>query len=211
MSLALLLSFLGAAILLTLMPGPDNLFVLAQSISQNKKAGIMTTIGLCTGILVHTTAAALGISAIVYQSTLAFTIVKYAGAAYLLYLAWGAFREKDASLSIEEQAHIGYAKLYRRGVLMNVLNPKVSLFFLALFPQFLDSSTGAWNIPIQMIVLGLIFMIQAFVIFSCVSIFAELVRGWLLRFPSVGKRINVIKGVLLGVIGLKLALGGDGN
>jgi len=211
MSLALLVSFLGAAILLTLMPGPDNLFVLAQSISQNKKAGIMTTLGLCTGILVHTTAAALGISAIVYQSTLAFTIVKYAGAIYLLYLAWGAFREKDTSLSIEEQAHTGYPKLYRRGVLMNVLNPKVSLFFLALFPQFLDSSTGAWSIPVQMIILGLIFMVQAFVIFSGVSIFADIVRGWLMRFPTLGKRINLIKGVLLGLIGLKLALGESSN
>ncbi|KGX84006.1 LysE family translocator [Pontibacillus marinus] len=211
MSMTLLFSFLGAAILLTLMPGPDNLFVLAQSISQNKKAGIMTTLGLCTGILVHTTAAALGISAIVYQSTLAFTIVKYAGAIYLLYLAWGALREKDASFDIEEQAHIGYGKLYRRGVLMNVLNPKVSLFFLALFPQFLDTSPDAWSIPFQMIVLGFIFMVQAFLIFSGVSIFAEIVRGWLMRFPSLGKRINVIKGFLLGLIGLKLALGGGGK
>ncbi|QHE54001.1 LysE family translocator [Pontibacillus sp. HMF3514] len=211
MSMTLLLSFLGAAILLTLMPGPDNLFVLAQSISQNKKAGIMTTLGLCTGILVHTTAAALGISAIVYQSTLAFTIVKYAGAVYLLYLAWGAFREKDASFDIEEQAHIGYGKLYRRGVLMNVLNPKVSLFFLALFPQFLDTTPDAWSIPFQMVVLGLVFMVQAFLIFSVVSMFAEIVRGWLMRFPSLGKRINVIKGVLLGLIGLKLALGGEGK
>lgn len=210
MSFTLLLSFLVAAILLTFMPGPDNLFVLAQSISQNKRAGIFTTLGLCTGILVHTTAAALGISAIIYQSTLAFTIVKYAGALYLLYLAWQAFREGDATIKMEEHKALQYRKLYQRGIIMNVLNPKVSLFFLALFPQFLDTSKGAWGIPYQMVILGFIFMIQAFVIFSFISIFAEKVKIWLLRYPKVGRKINWIKGTLLALIGLKLALG-DGK
>jgi threonine/homoserine/homoserine lactone efflux protein len=86
MDFTLIMSFLGVAILLTLMPGPDILFVIAQSISQDKKAGIATALGLCSGLIVHITAATLGISAIIYQSALAFTVVKYTGAAYLLYL-----------------------------------------------------------------------------------------------------------------------------
>lgn len=207
MSIALLVSFLGAAVVLTFMPGPDNIFVLAQSIAQNKRAGIFTTFGLCTGILVHTTAAALGVSAIIYQSTIAFMVVKYAGAFYLLYLAVQAFREGDTPIEMEEQHALSYRKLYKRGIMMNVLNPKVSLFFLALFPQFLDTSTQAVPIPWQMFILGVIFMIQAFVIFSLISVFAEKVKELLLLFPKVGKKINWIKGSLLGLIGLKLAFG----
>ena len=88
MDISTIFAFLGAAMILTIMPGPDNLFVLAQSITQDKKAGIATSLGLCTGLLVHISAAVLGISAIIYQSTIIFTIVKFAGAAYLLYLAW---------------------------------------------------------------------------------------------------------------------------
>ena len=206
MSITLLLSFLGAAVVLTIMPGPDNLFVLAQSISQNKKAGIMTTLGLCTGIFVHTTAAAAGISAIIYQSSFAFMIVKYAGAIYLLYLAWGAFREGKTSFEIGSQPKLSYSKLYKRGIFMNVLNPKVSLFFLALFPQFIDPASYAWAVPIQMVLMGIVFLLQAFVIFTTISFFAEKVRIWLERYPAIEKRINLIKGAILSVIGVKLAL-----
>ncbi|MCD5325735.1 MULTISPECIES: LysE family translocator [Pontibacillus] len=207
MSIYLLFSFLVAAVVLTLMPGPDNLFVLAQSISQNKKAGIATTLGLCTGILVHTTAAALGITALVYQSSLAFMIVKYAGAIYLLYLAWQAFREEGEDLQVESRQRLDYKKLYKRGVLMNVLNPKVSLFFLALFPQFIDRSTDAFGVPYQMIGLGIIFMVQAFLIFSAISFFSEKLGNWISRVPRIGRRLNIGKGILLGVIGISLVFG----
>lgn len=193
--------------MLTLMPGPDNLFVLAQSMSQNKKAGIATTFGLCTGILVHTLAAAIGITALVYQSALLFMIVKYAGAVYLLYLAWQAFTEEGGDLEVESKQSLEYKKLYKRGVLMNVLNPKVSLFFLALFPQFIDHSKGAWEVPYQMVGLGVLFLIQAFIIFTTISFFAEKVGNWISKVPQIGRRLNVAKGVLLGIIGISLALG----
>ncbi len=207
LSIYLLLSFLGAAVVLTLMPGPDNLFVLAQSISQNKRAGIATTFGLCTGILVHTLAAAVGITALVYQSALAFMVFKYAGAVYLLYLAWQAFKEEGGDLRVESKQALEYKKLYKRGVLMNVLNPKVSLFFLALFPQFIDHSKEAWDVPYQMVGLGVLFLIQAFIIFTMISFFAEKVGNWLSKVPQIGRRLNVAKGVLLGIIGISLALG----
>lgn len=200
-----LLSFVGTAILLTLMPGPDILFVMAQSISQNKWAGIATALGLCTGLLVHTTAAAVGISALVYQSATAFAIVKYAGAAYLLYLAWQAFREKEGGLTLQAQDRKAYQGLYKKGIFMNILNPKVSLFFLALFPQFVKQSAG--GVPIQMMILGLIFMLQALVVFTLVSIFSEMASRALQQYTGIEKRMSMIKGVLFTFIGLKLALG----
>lgn len=203
MDLVSVLSFLGVAVLLTLMPGPDNLFVLAQSISQGKKAGIVTALGLCSGLIVHVAAATLGISAVIYQSALAFAIVKYAGAAYLLYLAWKSFREKESGLTLNNQKSLDYHALYKKGILMNLLNPKVSLFFLALLPQFIDQSTG--HVPIQMLVLGIVFMLQAIIIFIVISYFSEKVRNLLVKSPFIAKKINYIQGTLLGIIGLNIA------
>lgn len=202
MDLSLLLSFLGAAVVLTLMPGPDNLFVLAQSISQDKRAGIATSLGLCSGLIVHITAAAVGISALLYQSSIAFSIVKYLGAAYLLYLAFQALRERKQSLTIDNQRDRSYKALYRKGIIMNILNPKVSLFFLALLPQFVTQNGHA---ALQMILLGLLFIVQAFVIFTAISFFASSIKGLLLKNSAVVGRINLVKGVLLGFIGIQIA------
>lgn len=203
MEITTLVSFLGVAILLTLMPGPDIIFVIAQSISQTKKAGIATAFGLCTGLIVHISAAALGVSALIYKSAFAFNLVKYAGAIYLLYMAWQAFREKDSSFAIEGNERLDYLALYKKGILMNILNPKVSLFFLALLPQFVTQSAG--HVSLQMIVLGIVFLVQALVIFTIVSIFSEKLRHLLMNSERIGKRINLVKGVLLGFIGLQIA------
>ncbi|MBB5326084.1 threonine/homoserine/homoserine lactone efflux protein [Anoxybacillus tepidamans] len=203
MDFTLTMSFLGVAILLTLMPGPDILFVIAQSISQNKKAGIATALGLCSGLIVHITAAALGISALVYQSALAFAVVKYAGAAYLLYLAWQSWKEKEVGFVIGDQKPLEYKALYKKGILMNLLNPKVSLFFLALLPQFVNKSLG--HVSLQMFVLGIIFLVQALLIFVIVSVFSEKLRHILLANHFIAKRINVMKGLLLGWIGIQIA------
>src|SRR5690606_38881227 len=138
----LMLSYLGAAVLLTIMPGPDNLFVLAQGIVTGARAGIATSLGLCTGLLVHIVAATLDVSAIIYQSALAFAIVKYAGAAYLLYLAYKSFRDKSSIVQLNGERGRSRIALYRRGIIMNVLNPKVSLFFLAFLPQFVIQESG---------------------------------------------------------------------
>lgn len=203
MEIGLILSFLGAAIVLTLMPGPDNLFVLAQSISNGKNAGILTSLGLCTGLLVHITAATLGISAIIYQSSLAFAIVKYAGAAYLIFLAYKAFTAKGSNLNVENKESSKYASLYKKGVIMNILNPKVSLFFLAFWPQFVDRSNG--DVTQQMLIYGVIFLIQTVVIFTLISIFSGKVGYFLRKNPSISKKINYIEGSLFALIGLKIA------
>ncbi|MFB2518098.1 LysE family translocator [Lysinibacillus sp. OTC-L20] len=204
MDISTLFAFLGAAMILTIMPGPDNLFVLAQSITQDKKAGIATSLGLCTGLLVHISAAVLGISAIIYQSTIIFTIVKFAGAAYLLYLAWQSFRAKGDPFTLQQQNAQAYIKLYKKGILMNILNPKVSLFFLALLPQFVNPSQG--HVAFQMLILGIVFLIQALVLFSLFSIFAGKVRQVIIGKPAIAKRLNTVQGILFTFIGIQIAI-----
>ncbi|OUM85974.1 MAG: LysE family translocator [Caldibacillus debilis] len=202
MEITQILSFLGAAILLTLAPGPDILFVIAQSLSRGKAAGIVTAAGLCTGLVVHISAAVLGISAAIYRSALLFSAVKYMGAAYLLYLAWRSFKEKGEGLILQRSEYKALKSLYKKGIFMNLLNPKVSLFFLALLPQFVNASAG--NVPLQMFLLGAVFLVQALAIFVLVSIFAEKI-GRLLQHSPIGKRMNILKGAIFALIGVQIA------
>jgi len=197
------ISFLGAAIVVTLMPGPDNLFTLAQSITKGKKAGISTTLGLCTGLLVHITAATVGITAVIYHSVVAFTVVKYVGAAYLLFLAYKSFKEKGSNFNLNNDDSLDYKSLYKKGIIMNLLNPKVSLFFLAFFPQFVNYKNG--HVSVQMLIFGILFLAQALLIFSLISLFAGKVGQFLRRNPSFSKKINLIQGSLFTLIGLKIA------
>lgn len=197
-----LASFIGISMLLTLAPGPDILYVIAQSITRGKRAGIATAAGLCTGLIAHTAAAVLGVSAILQQSVLAFTVLKYAGAAYLFFLAWKSLREKAPALAAEPlQQENG--RLFRQGIYMNILNPKVGLFFLAFLPQFVDPHAGAAE---QMLGLGLLFMLQAMLIFSGVAVFAGSLGRRILANQAIARKINYTKGGLFALIGLKLAL-----
>src|SRR5512137_592304 len=183
MTITTILLFLGASMALTVAPGPDNIFVVTQGLSRGRRAAIVTAWGMCSGITVHTLAASAGISALFYSSALAFQVVKYAGAAYLLYLAWQVLRERGplAAAAVDETSGPNLKALYRRGFIMNVLNPKVALFFLAFLPQFTVRETG--NIPAQMVLLGLIFMAQALVIFTIIGYFSGIVGGWIRRRP----------------------------
>jgi threonine/homoserine/homoserine lactone efflux protein len=196
--------FIAVSVLLTIAPGPDILYVITQSITQGKKAGITTGLGLCTGLIVHTIAASLGISAVLLQSAAAFRVLKYLGACYLFFLAWKAFREKESLLSITDGKVKSSASLYRQGIFMNVLNPKVALFFLAFLPQFVDSKAG--NVPGQMIMLGLLFMMQAVLVFTIVAVFAGILSRKALKRPGIAKYINYAKAGILALIGIKLAL-----
>lgn len=170
MDLALsLFYFLLTSMLLTLMPGPDVIFVLTESLTKGVRTGMGVAFGLALGCLVHTTIAATGLSVLLVNSEIAFRLVKYAGAAYLLYLAIKSYGEKPLSVEtnnpVQEQQPFG--KLLQKGFLMNVLNPKVSLFFIAFLPQF--AVMGNMNISVQLFLLGFIFMIQAALIFSGIA------------------------------------------
>ncbi len=180
MSAPSLMAFLGASIILTIAPGPDNLFVIAQGISAGRRSAVITAWGMCSGITLHTLAAALGISAVFYSSPVAFSAVRYAGAAYLTYLAFRAVRPLTSRTDgpPPRPSDIGH---FRRGFLMNVLNPKVALFFLAFLPQFVARDSG--GVAGQMVILGMIFMGQALVIFSAIAWFSGTIGDALNRHP----------------------------
>ncbi|MEH6936880.1 LysE family translocator [Bacillus sp. JJ664] len=202
MDLTIYLSFIGVSLLLIIAPGPDNIFVMAQSISYGKKEGIATAFGLCSGVTIHTLAASIGLSAILYQSNIAFSILKYLGAFYLLYLAFQAFRSSNEVGEFAKPKKQTLPALYRRGFLMNVLNPKVSLFFLAFLPQFIEKN--GISVPLQMIILGLTFMILTLIVFSIVAIFAGSLGEKLLQNEKSSRIINLSQGAIFTGIGLKL-------
>ena len=173
-----LLEFIVASSLLTLMPGPDILFVMAQSIVQGRKTGIAVALGLCSGLFVHTALAALGISLIIASSP-----IRYAGIAYLIYMGIVSLRSRnDASVSIadstatlQNESAGTFGKLYRTGITMNLLNPKIILFFLAFFPQFLDKTSATPRIDI--LILGTTFAAVAITIFTIVALVADWVSA----------------------------------
>ena len=203
LSLSTVVLFFSAAILLALAPGPDNIFVLTQAALRGKAAGIFVTLGLCTGLIVHTTAVALGVAAIFQASMLAFNLLKYIGAAYLLYLAWQAFHAGAASLSAGSSTVVTPLRLYRRGIIMNVTNPKVSIFFLAFLPQFTDPSRG--SIVVQMILLGMLFILATILIFGSISLLAGTLGRWLGQSPKAQVIMNRVAGTVFAALALRLA------
>ena len=136
------LTFFVTALMLALAPGPDIIFVLTQSALYGMRAGVATTLGLISGLCFHTTIVAVGVAGIFMTSPLAFTLLTVVGAAYLLYLAWLSFRAGASMAHLQESRFLGYWGLYRRGVIMNITNPKVTLFFLAFLPQFCAPDRG---------------------------------------------------------------------
>ncbi|MAL60139.1 MAG: lysine transporter LysE [Flavobacteriaceae bacterium] len=179
-----LLSFSFFTMLLALSPGPDNIFVLTQSLVNGSKKGIATTAGLISGCIVHTTFLAFGVSAIIAASPLAILGIKIIGAAYLLYLAIKVFRSPstiDLSQNVSSKSNW---ELFKIGVIMNLVNPKVLLFFLAFFPSFL------WNpdegTVIQFYILGITFMMVSFIIFSSIALLAGGISSFILKHKKAG-------------------------
>lgn len=197
-----LTTFVIASVLLALVPGPDNIFVLTQSSVNGHKAGLLVTLGLCTGLIVHTTAVALGITAVLKTSYVAFTVLKIAGAMYLLYLAWRAFHASSEEINTGQSREVAGIKYYLRGVIMNVTNPKVSIFFLAFLPQFADPSRG----PViqQIFFLGMIFILVTLLVFGGIALLAGTVGAWLTNTPRAQTIMNRIAGAVFVAMALKL-------
>ena len=180
-----LISFSIATLALAISPGPDNIYVLTQSLTNGTKSGIATTAGLISGCIVHTTLLAFGISAIITASEEIFYGIKVLGACYLLYLAYKIFRS-DSNISLADNApRKSYFQLFKIGMVMNLLNPKVMIFFLAFYPGFLWNSEG--NTIVQFYVLGLIFMLVSFLTFSGIALLAGRISIFVLK----GKRTSV--------------------
>ena len=202
-----LIYFLSASILLTLAPGPDILYLLAKSLADGARSGIILACGLVSGIVFHTTLVMVGVAALIKSSATAMFLLKVFGAAYLLFLAFGAFKSarsgKKISLS-KAGAKNSLTALYKRGVLMNVLNPKVLLFFLAFLPQFVNlSSDGA---SLQILFLGVVFAAQALIIFSIIALFAGRVRKVIIGKKNIGQILGFVEAAVLTIIAVGLIL-----
>ncbi|OZI32599.1 threonine transporter RhtB [Bordetella genomosp. 10] len=214
-----LLSFFGIAVLLALAPGPDNLFVLMQSALWGRRAGLMVVLGLCTGLVGHTAAVAAGLAALLAAWPAALLVLRLCGAAYLLYLAWqilrSLLRRPAAGAAAADAAQGGQAgaraalppdagALYRRGIIMNLTNPKVVLFFLAFLPQFTAPQAGP-AAP-QIVLLGVLFMLATLLVFSAIAICSGAAGALLQRSPGARRALDACAGVVFVGLALRLAV-----
>ncbi len=200
----LLPAFFATSVILALSPGPDNLFVLAQSAQNGRTAGLMVTLGLATGLIGHTVAVAFGLAAIVHSSALAFAILKFLGAAYLLYLAWQALRAGTSIGEQEQLPSLSRGSLYRRGIVMNLTNPKVSFFFMAFLPQFADPRHG--SMMEQFFMLGALFIMATLLVFSAISFLAGGLGEKFRNSLFAQKVVNKIAAVVFIGLAIKLAI-----
>jgi threonine/homoserine/homoserine lactone efflux protein len=198
------LLFLLASIAITAAPGPDNLQVLARGISQGRAAGLVAALGFAAGISFHTTLAALGVAALLKSSPIAFEAVKLAGAAYLVWIGIKAIRSKGLS-SANERPSQPLTTVFRQSVIGNLLNPKVTLFFIVFLPQFVNPH-GAQSVMLQMFELGGAFMLQTIVVFSAFGVAAGIIGAYLKRRPKVGVWLDRLAGVTFIGLGLRVAL-----
>ena len=208
-SLETLVAFFGVSVLLALTPGPDNIFVLLQSAQRGWRAGMCVVLGLCLGLVGHTAAVALGLAAVFAASGMAFTVLKVVGAAYLAWLAWGALR---APASVHEAPPGGAAaaggnggalRMVGRGVVMNLTNPKVLVFFLAFLPQFADPAQG--GMARQIMLLGLVFMLATLLVFGAIACFSGAFGALLQRSARAQRLLNRVAGLVFLGLALRLA------
>ena len=192
-----ILLFLISSLALTLMPGPDILFVLNQSL-ESKKTGLLISIGLCSGLVVHTLILVFGLSAFIENNEYVISYLKYFGTLYLFYLAFVELIAKFKQASKPNNTN-----LFLRGLYMNLVNPKVLLFFIAYFPNFLFSET--LSISLQFLILGSIFIFQALIIFSSVSLASNKLISYL-KVDTANYRLSYFKAFVFGVIGLSILL-----
>jgi threonine/homoserine/homoserine lactone efflux protein len=197
--------FALAAFLLNITPGNDMLYVIARSTAQGTKAGIMSSLGVMAGCMVHIIAAMVGLSAIIAESAIAFNIIKYAGAAYLIYLGVRSLMSRKRSFEINTAINkLSYSKLFWQGALTNVLNPKVALFFLAFLPQFINMQ-GA-GVHWQILFLGTWFNVGGTLVNIIVSLLFGKISTWLSHSPRFVIWLERITGTILIALGIKVAL-----
>jgi len=200
-------AFLAAAVLVTLSPGPDNLMVLSLGAARGRLQGMAFGLGCAMGCLSHTLLAAVGVSALIAASPLAFTALKIAGGLYLVRLGWLALRSRGGTtLDAATAAPETPVQLFWRGVVANAINPKVVMFFLAFLPQFVNTPRG--DVPWQIVQLGLTFTLQAALIFGALGWFAGQVGAWLKRHGNAGLWLDRTAGVIFVGLGLRLIVAG---
>lgn len=198
--------FLGAAVALNVAPGPDALYVLTRTVAHGRRIGIASSLGVCSGAFVHVLAAAFGLSAILATSAVAFTAVKYAGAAYLVYLGYKALRSPGAAFAEAAPGphRVTAWSAFRQGMMIDILNPKVAVFFMAFLPQFIDPALG--HAAAQTILLGAVVILVAIVWEAFLVLCASGMTRTLRRRPAIGAWLDRAVGTVLIGLGIRLAL-----
>ena len=205
-----LLTFAVTATLLIIVPGPNVIFIITRGIDQGRKAAIVSALGVDSGMLFHIAAAMLGLSAVVASSEVVFHSVKYAGAAYLIWMGWKAIRSLPEDLTIPDRVRpLPLRRVFLQGMVVNVLNPKVGLFFLAFLPQFIDPSRGSAST--QILVLGLVFVAIALVSDGIYALASGSIGDLLKRRSALARQRNRFSGVVFIMLGALAALGGSGS
>lgn len=199
--------FIAASLAVIVAPGPDNVYVLTCGVAQGRKVALAAAWGMCSGLLLHTTLAAVGLSAILARSAVAFSVIRYAGAAYLIYLGARALLSKEEAASAEEEAPTArLGSFFLRGLTMNLLNPKVAVFFLAFLPQFASPTTD--GAALRLLGLGLIFALLSVLIFSAIAFFSGILGDRLSKNPRFANALRWLTGCVLVGLGVRLALSG---
>jgi len=188
-----IIAFVTASVVLSLVPGPDNIFVMTHSALKGWRIGFYTTLGLCTGLIGHTVLVAIGVSVIFQTSAVAFNGLKIIGACYLLYLAWLSVQNKELNLGGNDNDSTNRS-YYLTGVIMNLTNPKVALFFLVFLPQFVN--TGNDNVTLQIFSLGLLFIVSALCVFTSIAYLASLLEDILKKSKTVNKNLNILAALI---------------
>ena len=201
LSLETVIAFVLASVILSLVPGPDNIYVMTNSALKGWRVGFHTTLGLCTGLIGHTFLVAIGVSVIFQTSALAFNGLKIVGACYLIYLGWLSLQSKELNISGtgKDNSNRSY---YITGVIMNLTNPKVALFFLVFLPQFVNISKG--SVTIQVVLLGLLFILSALCVFSSIAFLGSYLESYLKKSSSVNKNINKLAALVYFALAINL-------
>lgn len=201
LSLETVIAFVLASVILSLVPGPDNIYVMTNSALKGWRVGFYTTLGLCTGLIGHTFLVAIGVSVIFQTSALAFNGLKIVGACYLIYLGWLSLQSKELNISGtgKDNSNRSY---YITGVIMNLTNPKVALFFLVFLPQFVNISND--SVTIQVLLLGLLFILSALCVFSSIAFLGSFLEGYLKKSSSVNKNINKLAALVYFALAINL-------
>jgi threonine/homoserine/homoserine lactone efflux protein len=195
--------FIAASLAVIVAPGPDNIYVLTRGVAQGREVALASAWGMCSGLLFHTTLAGVGLSAILARSAMAFSVVKYAGAAYLIYLGVRALLSKEEfAPSAEEAPAVRLRSFFLRGLTMNLLNPKVAVFFLAFLPQFASPATD--GATLRLLALGLIFALLSVVIFSAIALFSGILGDRLSKNPRFASALQWLTGCVLVGLGARL-------
>jgi threonine/homoserine/homoserine lactone efflux protein len=199
--------FVAASLAVIVAPGPDNIYVLTRGVAQGRDVALASAWGMCSGLLFHTTLAALGLSAVLARSAVAFSVVKYAGAAYLIFLGVRALLSKEGfAPSVGEESAAQLGRFFLKGLTMNLLNPKVAVFFLAFLPQFVN--VGSSGAALQLVALGLIFALLSVIVFSAIALFSGLFGDKLSKSPRFANVLQGLTGSVLIGLGVRLVLSG---